>query len=219
MIRVFLVDDHEVVRIGLRTLIDGEPDMRTVGEAATCAEARTLLPHQHADVAILDVRLPDCNGIELCRELRDVLPGLRLLILTSHSDEEAILGAVLAGADAYLVKDIGRRELLAAVRSVAAGKSLLDAHATAGLMRRLRADTGAGRPGSLHDLSDREYKLLRMLGAGLTNRQIARRMFLSERTVKNYVSQLLRKLGLERRAQAAVVAARLGLASDLPDVG
>ncbi|MBL1079988.1 response regulator transcription factor [Nocardia sp. 2] len=218
MIRVFLVDDHEVVRIGLRCLIDGEPDMRTAGEAATCAQARTLLPHQPADVAILDVRLPDCNGIELCRDLRDLLPGLRLLILTSYSDEEAIIGAVLAGANAYLVKDVGRRDLLDAVRAVAQGKSLLDTHATAALMRRLRADTAAGRPGPLHDLTDREYELLRMLGAGLTNRQIARRMFLSERTVKNYVSQLLRKLGLERRAQAAVVAARLGLAPDMPEV-
>lgn len=210
MIRVFLVDDHEVVRVGVRNLVDAESDMHTVGEAATRDQALDLLPPQRPDVAVLDVQLPDGTGIELCRSLLDADPRLHCLMLSTFADEHSVLGAVLAGADGYLVKDISGSQLITSIRDVAQGRSPIDSRATAALLRTLRPGT-RGERGPLHEFTDREVELLRMLGEGLTNRQIARRMFLSERTVKNYVSQLLSKLGLKRRAQAAVVAMKLGL--------
>ncbi|WP_067823042.1 response regulator [Nocardia inohanensis] len=215
MIRVFLVDDHEVVRLGVRSLIDSQPDMCTVGEAATRAQALALLPDRHPDVAVLDVRLPDGDGIELCRELLAEHPDLHCLMLTSFADEQSVLDAVLAGADGYAVKDVSGTQLLSFIREIAHGRSLLDQRATAALLRNLRA--GDPDPeGPLQQLTDREVELLSLLGEGLTNRQIARRLFLSERTVKNYVSQLLGKLGLKRRAQAAVMAAEHGLSPRPP---
>ncbi|AYF79114.1 DNA-binding response regulator [Nocardia yunnanensis] len=209
MIRVFLVDDHEVVRVGVRCLVDSQPDMHTVGEAATREQALRLLPRRDPDVAVLDVRLPDGDGISLCRELLRQRPELHCLMLTSFADEQAVLDAVLAGAQGFVVKDVSGPQLLASIRDVAHGRPLLDQQATAALIRDVR--TGDQRHAALRDLTDREIQVLRMLGEGLTNRQIAHRMFLSERTVKNYVSQLLGKLGLRRRTEAAAMAARLGL--------
>ncbi|MCM6772065.1 response regulator transcription factor [Nocardia sp. CDC159] len=218
MVRIFLVDDHEVVRMGLRGLIDAQPDLETVGEAGSCAEALATLPRSEADVAVLDVRLPDGSGIELCRELRERMPGLRSLILTSFTDEQAVIGAVLAGANGYVLKDIDADRLLDTLRTVAAGRALLDVRATEILMNRMRAEAEQRR-GPLGELTQRERELLRWLGEGLTNREIAGRMFLSERTVKNYVSQLLHKLGLDRRIQAAIMATKLGLSPGDPGSG
>ncbi|MFF0814891.1 response regulator [Rhodococcus sp. NPDC003318] len=208
MIKVFLVDDHEVVRRGLVELLESNPDLEVIGEAGNCSTALARIPALRPDVAVLDMRLPDGDGIELCRELMGRLPDLHCLILTSFTDEEAILGAILAGASGYVVKDIKGFELVRAVHDVGLGKSTLDCNATAALMARLRAgDQEEGSPFS--GLSDQERKLLELLGEGLTNRQIAARMFLAEKTVKNYVSRLLTKLGVERRTQAAVLATKI----------
>jgi DNA-binding NarL/FixJ family response regulator len=166
-----------------------------------------MIPVAKPDVAVLDVRLPDGNGVELCRELRSALPELNCLILTSYTDEQAMLDAVLAGAGGYVIKDIRGMELVSAVREVGAGRSLLDSRAAAVLMSRLRASLDG--PGPLAELTDQERALLGLIGEGLTNRQIAERMFLAEKTVKNYVSRLLAKLGMERRTQAAVLVTRL----------
>ncbi|MFC3965540.1 response regulator [Nocardia jiangsuensis] len=209
MIRVFLVDDHEIVRRGLADLIDAEPDLEMVGGAESVAHALARIPALRPDVAVLDVRLPDGNGIELCRELLSQLPGLRCLILTSFTDEQAMLDAILAGASGYVVKDIGTLELVDAIRAVGAGKSLLDNRAAAALMAKLRAQAEQ-KAGPLATLTEQERTLLALLGRGLTNRQIAAEMFLAEKTVKNYVSRLLAKLGVERRTQAAVLASKLG---------
>ncbi|WP_344421549.1 response regulator transcription factor [Amycolatopsis minnesotensis] len=203
MITVFLVDDHEVVRRGVADLVDGEADMTVVGQAPSVATTLARVPALRPDVAVLDVRLPDGNGVELCRELRDRLPGLRCLILTSFTDERAMVNAVLAGADGYVIKDIEGLRLIDAIRRVGSGHTLLDERAVTALMTRLRADTA--EPGPLAGLTDQERTLLDLLGESLTNRQIADRMFLAEKTVKNYVSRLLAKLGLERRSQAAVL--------------
>lgn len=208
MVTVVLVDDHEIVRLGIAELIDGTDDLTVVGEAATCAEARRRLPPLRPDVAVLDVRLPDGSGVELCRELLAASPRTRCLMLTSFVDESSMIGAVLAGASGFLVKDIRGAELVEAIRAVAAGRSLLDERATTALMAKLREQHA---PGPLSTLTDRERTVLEYIGQGLTNRQIARRMFLSEKTVKNYVSQLLSKLDVEGRTQAAVLAAKLGL--------
>ncbi|MGN2639713.1 response regulator [Nocardia takedensis] len=209
MITVFLVDDHEIVRRGVGDLLGLEPDMEVVGEAGTVAEAMARIPAARPDVIVLDVRLPDGNGIELCRELLSRHRDLRCLILTSFTDEQAMLDAILAGASGYVVKDIGTLELVDAIRAVGAGKSLLDNRAAAALMAKLRSEA-EGRTGPLAGLTDQERVLLGLLGEGLTNRQIAGRMFLAEKTVKNYVSRLLTKLGVERRTQAAVLASKLG---------
>ncbi|WP_020417994.1 response regulator transcription factor [Amycolatopsis sp. ATCC 39116] len=207
MIKVFLVDDHEVVRRGVADLLEADPALTVVGEASTAAQALSRILALRPDVAVLDVRLPDGNGIELCRELRSRLPELNVLILTSYTDEEAMLNAILAGAGGYVIKDIQGLQLISAVRDVGSGRSLLDTRAAATLMAKLRAD--AVETGPLAALSDRERTLLGLIGEGLTNRQIAERMFLAEKTVKNYVSRLLTKLGLERRTQAAVLATKL----------
>ncbi|KZM74702.1 response regulator [Nocardia terpenica] len=202
MITVFLVDDHEIVRRGLTDLLSGDADLTIVGEAANTAQALARIPALRPDVAVLDVRLPDGNGIELCRELLSRVEGLRCLMLTSFTDEHAMLDAILAGASGYVVKDIKGMELAAAIKTVGSGRSLLDNRAAAALMDRLRRSTEPHGP--LASLTDQERTLLDLLGEGLTNRQIAERMFLAEKTVKNYVSRLLAKLGMERRTQAAV---------------
>ncbi|MGF6884376.1 two-component system response regulator DevR [Nocardia sp. GAS34] len=207
MIKVFLVDDHEIVRRGLVDLLEEDPELNVVGEAGDVATAMARVPALRPDVAVLDVRLPDGNGIELCRELLSKLEGLRCLILTSFTDEQAMMDAILAGASGYVVKDIKGMELARAVKEVGSGRSLLDNRAAAALMARLRSSTETDGP--LASLTDQERKLLDLLGEGLTNRQIAERMFLAEKTVKNYVSRLLTKLGLERRTQAAVYASKL----------
>ena len=207
MLRVFLVDDHEVVRRGVAELIDEEPDLEVVGEASSVAQALARVPALRPDVVVLDVRLPDGNGVELCRELRSRMPALNCLMLTSFTDEQAMMDAVLAGAGGYVIKDIKGMELVSAIRTVGDGRSLLDNRAAAALMSRLRASVE--QPGPLAGLTEQERTLLELIGEGLTNRQIAARMFLAEKTVKNYVSRLLTKLGMQRRTQVAVLATQL----------
>ncbi|MFI0828004.1 response regulator [Streptomyces roseolus] len=209
-VRVFLVDDHEVVRRGLRDLIDDEPDMRVVGEASTADQALARVPALRPDVAVLDVRLPDGDGIAVCRELRSRMPELACLMLTSFDDEDALLDAIMAGAAGYVLKQIKGSDLVSAVRTVATGQSMLDPATTARLMRSLRAPETAQPPEDerLAALSERERSVLELIGEGLTNRQIAKRLYLSEKTVKNHISRLLGKLGVERRVQAAVIAAQ-----------
>ncbi|MGW7532467.1 response regulator [Amycolatopsis sp. NPDC054798] len=208
MLRVFLVDDHEVVRRGVADLLDEDERLTVVGQAGNVAQALARIPALQPDVAVLDVRLPDGNGIELARELRSRMPELKCLMLTSYTDEQAMLDAVMAGASGYVIKDIKGIDLVAAVVDVGAGKSLLDGHAAAALMAKLR-DSAQKQRGPLAQLSEQERTLLELIGEGLTNRQISERMFLAEKTVKNYVSRLLAKLGMERRTQAAVLATEL----------
>lgn len=207
MVKVFLVDDHEVVRRGLIDLLSADPDLDIVGEAGSVAQAMARIPAAKPDVAVLDVQLPDGNGVELCRDLLSVLSDLRCLMLTSFTSDEAMLDAVLAGASGYVVKDIKGMQLAQAVKDVGAGRSLLDNRAAAALMAKLRGATKRSDP--LSGLTDQERSLLILLGEGLTNKQIADRMFLTEKTIKNYVSRLLAKLGMERRTQAAVFVAKL----------
>lgn len=207
MVKVFLVDDHEVVRRGLVDLLGADPELDVVGEAGSVAEAMARVPAARPDVAVLDVRLPDGNGIELCRDLLSRMPDLRCLILTSYTSDEAMLDSILAGASGYVVKDIKGMELARAVKDVGAGRSLLDNRAAAALMAKLRG--AAEKQDPLSGLTDQERTLLGLLSEGLTNKQIADRMFLAEKTVKNYVSRLLAKLGMERRTQAAVFATEL----------
>jgi DNA-binding NarL/FixJ family response regulator len=214
MVRVFLVDDHEVVRRGLADLLASDPELEVVGDAGSVSEAKVRIAALKPDVAVLDVRLPDGSGIELCRDLLSDLPELRCLMLTSFTSDEAMLEAILAGASGYVVKDIRGMELATAIKDVGAGKSLLDNRAAAALMAKLRGS--AERQDPLSGLTDRERTLLGLLSEGLTNRQIATRMFLAEKTVKNYVSRLLAKLGMERRTQAAVFASKLDQQSDPP---
>jgi two-component system response regulator DevR len=200
-LRVFLLDDHELVRRGVRELLEGEGDIEVVGEASTAAEALARVPAVRPQVAVLDVRLPDGDGVTVCRDLRSLMPDLACLMLTSFSDDEALLGAVMAGAAGYVLKDIRGGDLVGAVRTVAAGGSLLDARSTAHVLARLR-----DKPKDPLDvLTDQERKILDLIGEGLTNRQIGERMYLAEKTVKNHVSSLLSKLGLQRRTQAAVL--------------
>ena len=205
--RVFLVDDHEIVRRGIADLLDDEPDLLVCGEAASVAEALARIPATRPDVAVLDVRLPDGNGVELCRDLRARSPELHCLMLTSFSDDEALLDAIMAGAAGFVLKQVLGHDLLAAIRTVASGQSLLDGRTTAALMNRLRRQRDDADP--LRELSDQERTVLELIGDGLTNRQIAERMFLAEKTVKNYVSNLLAKLGMERRTEAAVFATKM----------
>lgn len=207
MLTVFLVDDHEVVRRGINDLLEEENDLTVIGQASTVAEALARIPALRPDVAVLDMRLPDGNGVELCRELRSRMPGLNCLILTSYTEEQAMLDAVLAGAGGYVIKDIKGLDLVSAIRTVGAGRSLLDPRAAAALMARIRSD--AEKPGPLAALTDRERIVLDLIGEGLTNRQIGKRMSLAEKTVKNYVSGVLTKLGMQRRTQIAVLATEL----------
>ena len=201
-LRVFLLDDHELVRRGVRELLESEGDIEVVGEASSAAEAMVRVPAVRPQVAVLDVRLPDGDGVTVCRDLRSQLPDLACLMLTSFSDDEALLGAVLAGAAGYVLKDIRGGDLVGAVRTVAAGGSLLDARSTARVMARLRSDQTSD---PLDGLTQQERRILDLIGEGLTNRQIGERLFLAEKTVKNHVSSVLSKLGLQRRTQAAVL--------------
>ncbi|TXS00581.1 DNA-binding response regulator [Streptomyces sp. col6] len=209
--RVFLMDDHEVVRRGLRDLIDDERDMEVVGEAATAEQALARGPALRPDVAVLDVRLPDGDGITVCRELRSAMPDLACLMLTSFDDEDALIDAIMAGAAGYVLKQINGSDLVSAIRTVATGQSMLDPATTARLMRSLRSPEAPKSPEDerLSGLSERELAVLELIGEGLTNRQIAERLYLSEKTVKNHISRLLGKLGVERRVQAAVIAAQV----------
>ncbi|MEV0443251.1 response regulator transcription factor [Streptomyces spectabilis] len=210
-IRVFLLDDHEVVRRGLRDLLEGEPDIEVVGDAGTGAQALVRGPALRPDVAVLDVRLPDGDGIRVCRELRSLMPDLACLMLTSFDDEDALLDAIMAGAAGYVLKQIKGSDLVTAVRTVASGQSLLDPATTARLMRSLRGPGDAPPPedARIAALNDRERAILALVGEGLTNRQIGERLYLSEKTVKNHISRMLAKLGVERRVQAAVLAAQV----------
>ncbi|MGQ7295904.1 response regulator [Quadrisphaera sp. KR29] len=207
-VRVFLLDDHEVVRRGVAEVLSTDPGLVVVGEASTAAEALARVPALRPDVAVLDVRLPDGDGVSVCRELRSRVPGLKALMLTSYSDDEALLESILAGASGYLLKQVLGHDLVTAVHTVAGGGSLLDPRAAAVVMERVRR--GSEPSGPLAELSEREREVLALIGEGLTNRQIGERLHLAEKTVKNYVSHLLAKLGLQRRTQAAVLASRLG---------
>jgi two-component system response regulator DevR len=206
-ITVFLLDDHEVVRRGLRDLLESEGDIEVVGESGLAAEAISRIPAVRPDVAILDGRLPDGSGIDVCREIRSVDPSINALILTSYDDDEALFAAILAGASGYVLKQIAGNDLLDTVRRVAAGQSMIDPVLTARVLDRIR--NGAPGAAELADLTEREREILSLIAEGLTNRQIGERLFLAEKTVKNYVSSLLAKLGLESRTQAAVLATRL----------
>jgi len=205
--RVFLVDDHEIVRRGLRELLEGEDDLLVAGEAGTAEEALSRIPAARPDVAVLDVRLPDGDGVEVCREIRSTHPEVRCLMLTSFADDEALFSAILAGASGYVLKQVRGTDLVDAIRRVAQGQSLLDPTVTARVLERLRApappDEGLG------SLTEQERRILDLIAEGLTNRQIGERMYLAEKTVKNYVSNVLMKLGMSRRSEAAAYAARL----------
>jgi two-component system, NarL family, response regulator DevR len=205
-IRVFLLDDHEVVRRGLKDLLEADGDIVVVGESGLALEAARRIPALRPHVAVLDGRLPDGSGIDVCREVRSAHPEIAALILTSYDDDEALFSAIMAGAAGYVLKQIRGNDLVDAVRRVAAGQSLLDPAVTARVLDRLRA--GPEEDKALAPLTDQERRILELIGEGLTNRQIAERMFLAEKTVKNYVSSLLGKLGMERRTQAAVFAVK-----------
>ncbi|MEU6351218.1 response regulator transcription factor [Streptomyces sp. NPDC047072] len=207
-VRAFLLDDHEVVRRGVHELLSAEDDIEVVGEAGTAAEALARIPATRPDVAVLDVRLPDGSGVEVCREIRSADDSVRCLMLTSFADDEALFDAIMAGASGYVLKAIRGAELLDAVREVAAGRSLLDPVATARVLERLR-DGGRGPEDPLAHLTEQERRILDLIGEGLTNRQIGERLHLAEKTIKNYVSGLLSKLGMQRRSQAAAYVARL----------
>jgi two-component system response regulator DevR len=209
-IRVFLLDDHEVVRRGLHDLLESEGDIEIVGESGSANEAVARIPALRPDVAVLDGRLPDGSGIEVCRQVRSLNPGIKALILTSYDDDEALFAAILAGAAGYVLKQIAGNDLIDGVRRVAAGQSLLDPALTARVLERVRTGlTGPTGHAELAALTGQERKILALIAEGLTNRQIGERLFLAEKTVKNYVSSILSKLGLERRTQAAVLASKL----------
>jgi len=205
--KVFLLDDHEVVRRGLRELFESEEDLTVVGEGATAQEALTRVPASQPDVAVLDVRLPDGDGVEVCRDLRSAMPELKCLMLTSYADDEALFSAILAGASGYVLKQIKGSDLVSAVRRVAAGESLLDPALTRQVMERLRGENLEDE--RLARLTTQERNILDLIADGKTNRQIADELFLAEKTVKNYVSNLLSKMGFARRTEAAVYVAVL----------
>jgi DNA-binding NarL/FixJ family response regulator len=206
-IGVFLLDDHEIVRRGVRELLEAEPDITVVGEAGTAASALARIPALRPDVAVLDVRLPDGDGVSVCREIRSRMPEVACLMLTSFGDDEALFDAIMAGAAGYVLKQIRGTDLVGAVRTVASGQSLLDADAASKVMRRMRDQAAHADP--LAGLTGQERRILELIGEGLTNRQIGEQMYLAEKTVKNYVSALFAKLGMERRTQAAAYAARV----------
>ncbi|MEU1401680.1 response regulator transcription factor [Streptomyces sp. NPDC005728] len=208
-IRVFLLDDHEVVRRGVHEMLSVEPDIEVVGEAGTAADALVRIPATRPAVAVLDVRLPDGSGVEVCREIRSRDETVECLMLTSFADDEALFDAILAGASGYVLKAIRGNELLQAVRDVAAGRSLLDPVATARALERLRYGGGARTDDRPARLTGQEHKILEVIGEGLTNRQIDERLHLAEKTIKNYVSGPLAELGMRRRSQAAAHVARI----------
>jgi DNA-binding NarL/FixJ family response regulator len=214
-VRIFLLDDHEVVRRGVAELLRSEPGFEIVGEASTAAEAMARIPALRPDVAVLDVRLPDGNGVEVCREVRSRVPALACLMLTSFADDEALFDAIMAGASGYVLKQIRGNDLIDAVHRIAAGESLLDPSATAKVLDRIRR--GEHTDPRLESLTDQERRILELIGEGLTNREIGERMFLAEKTVKNYVSNLLAKMGMERRTQVAAYAAKLEQRTEHPE--
>ena len=207
MIRVYLLDDHEVVRRGLTALLESQGDIEVVGESGSAAEATRRIPALRPDVAVLDARLPDGSGIDVCRDVRSVDPAIKALILTSFEDDEALFAAIMAGAAGYVLKQVRGTDLLDGVRRVSAGQSLLDPAVTQRVLERIRS--GPEQPSELARLTDQERRIFELIAEGLTNREIGARMFLAEKTVKNYVSSLLAKLGVERRTQAAILATRL----------
>ncbi|MEU6135330.1 response regulator transcription factor [Nocardioides sp. NPDC047086] len=206
-IRVYLLDDHEVVRQGLTTLLDSHDDIAVVGQGGTAAQAREDIDRIQPDVCVLDARLPDGSGIEVCREVRAAYPDMLALILTSYDDDEALFSAIMAGAKGYVLKDIRGNDLVEAIRTVSGGGSLLDPLMTAKVMEKMRNPDGESP--QMQALTPQEKRLLALIGEGLTNREIAGRMFLAEKTVKNYVSSILAKLGVQRRTQAALMAKEL----------
>jgi DNA-binding NarL/FixJ family response regulator len=206
-IKVFLLDDHEIVRWGVKDVLEAEPDITVVGEAGTAASALARIPALRPDVAVLDVRLPDGDGVSVCRDIRSKMPEVACLMLTSYGDDDALFDAIMAGAAGYVLKQIRGTDLAAAVRTVASGESLLDPEAAGRVMNRMRER--ATRSDPLAGLTEQERRVLELIGEGLTNRQIGEQMFLAEKTVKNYTSALFAKLGMERRTQAAAYAARI----------
>ncbi len=206
-IRVFLLDDHEVVREGLRLLIEAAGDMEVVGEAGTAADAMLRIPQVKPEVAVLDVRLPDGDGVEVCRDIRSQLPDIACLMLTSFADDEALLAAVVAGASGYVLKQIRGNDLVDSIRRAAAGESLMSQDLVERVLRRLRSEPAEDE--RMTRLTPQERRILDLLAEGMTNRQIGETMYLAEKTVKNYVSNVLTKLGVSRRTEAAVYAARL----------
>jgi two-component system, NarL family, response regulator DevR len=208
-VRVFLLDDHEVVRQGIAAMLETQPDFAVVGEASTAAEALGKVPALRPDVAVLDIRLPDGDGVQVCRDLRAQLPELACLMLTSYADDEALFESVMAGAAGYVLKEVRGGDLLRAIRVVASGGSLLDPTATQQLLNRLRNTNTSTPADPLRELTDQEKRVLELIGQGMTNRQIGQELYLAEKTVKNYVSSLLAKLGMQRRTQAAVLATEL----------
>ena len=206
-IRVFLLDDHEVVRRGLKDLLESDGDIEVVGESGLADEARRRIPALRPHVAVLDGRLPDGSGIDVCRDIRSSHPEIATLILTSYDDDEALFSAIMAGAAGYVLKQIRGQDLLDAVRRVAAGQSLLDPAVTAQVLERLRQ--GPPQDKALAPLTDQELKILELIGEGLTNRQIGEQLYLAEKTVKNYVTSILSKLEMQSRTQAAVLASKL----------
>ena len=215
-ITVFLLDDHEIVRRGLVDLLEAHPRIRVVGEAGTAREALHRIPAVRPTIAVLDARLPDGSGIDVCRDIRSTSPDTRCLILTSYDDDEALFAAVMAGASGYLLKQIRGVSLTEAIEQAAAGRSLIDPAVTEKLLQRLRE-----QPAPSHDngvnLTPREEEILDLIAEGLTNRQIGERLYLAEKTVKNYVSTLLAKLGMKRRTQAAVYGSRMRETHNKPD--
>ena len=204
---VFLLDDHEVVRTGLRALLEEADDIEVVGEAGTVAEALVRIPVTKPDVAILDVRLPDGSGVEVCREIRSTSPEIACVMLTSYADDEALIASIMAGAAGYVLKQVGSLDLLDTIRRAGAGESLLDPALTVRVLERLRE--GPKVDPRLASLTPQERRILDLIAEGRTNREIAETMFLAEKTIKNYVSNLLAKMGMSRRTEAAVYAARL----------
>jgi len=206
-ISVFLLDDHEIVRRGVKDLLEAEPGIVVIGEAGTAESALARIPALKPDVAVLDVRLPDGDGVSVCRDIRSKMPEVACLILTSFGDDEALFDAIMAGAAGYVLKQIHGTDLVGAVRTLAAGESILDQEAASRVMKRMRDQTARSDP--LAGLTAQERRILELIGEGLTNRQIGERLYLAEKTVKNYVSALFAKLGMQRRTQAAAFAARL----------
>jgi DNA-binding NarL/FixJ family response regulator len=206
-IKVFLLDDHEIVRRGVKDMLEAEPDITVIGEAGTAESALARIPALMPDVAVLDVRLPDGDGVTVCREIRSRHPEVKCLMLTSFGDDEALFDAIMAGAAGYVLKQIRGTDLLGAVRTVASGESMLDPEAASRVMTRMREQATKSDP--LAGLTAQERKILELIGEGLTNRQIGQRMYLAEKTVKNYVSALFAKLGMARRTQAAAYASRI----------
>ncbi|MDA3627214.1 response regulator transcription factor [Saccharopolyspora oryzae] len=211
-IRVFVVDDHDVIRRGIAALVGAENDLELVGEAASVAEALAWVPKAEPHVAVLDVRLPDGNGVELCRELQSQLPALRCLMLTSFDDHDALMDAIMAGAAGFVLKGVVSQELVSAIRTAGSGQSLLSQQKTEAMLTWLRKEQEQADP--LRVLTAREREVLELIGEGLTNREIAKRMFLAEKTIKNYVSQMLAKLSMRHRSEAAVLATELRLDRD-----